>query len=240
MTRPVNPASLLAHEAICDTCHGEKRVLGHRIKAGRGIEDGEEVLDILARHPSTARFIATKLVRRFVADDPPRPLVDRVAKTFLRTDGDLREVVKTILTSPEFYAPAAYRAKVKTPFEFVASALRATDASITNVRSLVGTIAAMGEPLYQCQPPTGYGDRAELWMSAGTLFARLNFAHALATNGIGAAKVDVGGADSSLRFAASVLVGDVSSQTRDAVESAKVSAAARTGLLLGSPEFQRR
>ena len=220
--------------------HGEKRVLGHTIKAGRGIEDGEEVLDILAKHPSTARFIATKLARRFVADDPPRPLVDRAAKTFLRTNGDLREVMRTILTSPEFYAAAAYRAKVKTPFEFVASALRATNASLTNVRSLVGTIAAMGEPLYQCQPPTGYGDRAELWMNAGTLFTRLNFAHALATNGIAAAKVDVGSPNSSHRFASSVLADDVSSQTRAAVESARVSAAARTGLLLGSPEFQRR
>src|SRR5260370_19394381 len=83
--------------------HGEKSVLGHKIKAGRGSEDGEEVLDILARHPSTAHFIATKLVRRFVSDDPPKSLVDRVAKTFLKTDGDLREVMRTILTSPEFY-----------------------------------------------------------------------------------------------------------------------------------------
>jgi uncharacterized protein (DUF1800 family) len=98
----------------------------------------------------------------------------------------------------------------------------------------------MGEPLYQCQPPTGYGDRAELWVNAGTLFTRLNFAHALATNAIAAAKVDVGSPDSPHRFAASVLADDVSAQTRAAVESARISAAARTGLLLGSPEFQRR
>src|SRR5260370_2986449 len=115
--------------------HGEKRVLGHKIKAGRGIEDGEEVLDILAKHRSTAHFIATKLVRRFVSDDPPKALVDRAARTYQRTDGDLREVMRTILTAPEFYAPAAYPANAKTPFQFVASALRATNADITNVRS---------------------------------------------------------------------------------------------------------
>jgi uncharacterized protein (DUF1800 family) len=220
--------------------HGEKRVLGHKIKAGRGIEDGEEVLDILARHPSTAHFIATKLVRRFVSDDPPKSLVDRVAKTFLKTDGDLREVMRTILTSPEFYAPAAYRAKVKTPFEYVASALRATNANITNVRSFVGTIAAMGEPLYQCQPPTGYGDRQDAWVNTGALFSRLNFAHNLATSGNNAAKVDLASPDSPTRFVMFALADDVSAETRAAAVSTKMSPAIRTGLLLGSPEFQHR
>jgi uncharacterized protein (DUF1800 family) len=210
---------------------GEKRVLGHKIKAGRGIEDGEDVLDILARHPATARFIATKLVRRFVSDDPPKALVDRAAQTYRHTDGDLREVVRTILTSPEFLAPAAFRAKVKSPFEFVASALRATNATITNVRSFVGTIAAMGEPLYQCQPPTGYADRAAAWVNTGALISRLNFALGLAANGAGAAKVDV---------AALTLPDDLSDATRTAIESSSLPAARRAGLFLGSPEFQRR
>ncbi len=116
---------------------GVKHVLGHTIKAGRGVEDGEEVLDILAKHPSTARFIATKLVRRFVADDPPPALVERAAKTFRKTSGDLREVMRTILTSREFADAAAFRAKTKSPFEFVASVLRATNAlrSPTRARS---------------------------------------------------------------------------------------------------------
>ena len=221
--------------------HGEKRVLGHRIKAGRGIEDGEEVLDILARQPATARFIATKLVRRFVSDDPPVSLVNRAAKTFERTNGDLRETMRTILTSPELYAPAAYRAKVKSPFEFVASALRATSASVTNVRSFVGTIATMGEPLYQCQPPTGYGDRATLWINTGTLVSRLNFALGLAANGLNAAKIDVPGTTDDARLLrVDLLADDVSPQTREVLDSAKATAAVRVGLLLGSPEFQRR
>jgi uncharacterized protein (DUF1800 family) len=189
---------------------GAKRVLGHAIKAGRGIEDGEEVLDLVARHPSTARFVATKLARRFVADDPPRALVERTARTFIRTQGDLREVMRTILTSQEFMSAAAQRAKVKTPFEFVASALRATDATVTNPRLFVGVISGMGEPLYQCQPPTGYADRAGAWVTTATLVSRINFAVGLASNGLNAAKLDNHGDPRAL------------------------------GLFLGSPEFQRR
>jgi uncharacterized protein (DUF1800 family) len=220
---------------------GAKRVLGHTIKAGGGIEDGEHVLDLLARHPATARFIATKLVRRFVSDDPPPALVTRAAKTFLRTDGDLREVMRTILTAPEFYAPAAYHAKVKSPLEFVASALRATRASVTNVRSFAGTLGAMGEPLYQCQPPTGYSDRAAFWMNTGALIGRLNFAQSLAANGANASKLDVPRAGDDLGpWADAVLAGDLSPETRAALQSPGVSVAVRTGLLLGSPEFQRR
>jgi uncharacterized protein (DUF1800 family) len=221
--------------------HGEKHVLGHTIKAGGGIEDGERVLDILARHPSTARFIATKLARHFVADTPPVRLVDRAAKTFRRTEGDLREVMRTIVTSPEFYAAPAYRAKVKTPFEYVASALRAAGASITKAGSFVGTISAIGEPLYQCQPPTGYGDRAETWINTGTLMARLNFAQSLAANGLNAATLQLPRTDVDLdRLVASVLSDDVSPQTRQAIHLSRAPINARAGLLLGSPEFQRR
>jgi uncharacterized protein (DUF1800 family) len=221
--------------------HGVKRVLGHTIKAGRGIADGEQVLDLLARHPATAHFIATKLARHFVGDDPPPALVDRAAKVFSRTDGDLREVMRTILTSREFHEEAAFRAKVKTPFEYVASVLRATNASITNARSFVNTIAAMGEPLYQCQPPTGYSDRASAWMNTGTLLSRLNFALGLAANGMNAAKVDVAATDDALnRLATSMLADEVSPTTRNAIGPSKAPFAVRTGLLLGSPEFQRR
>jgi uncharacterized protein (DUF1800 family) len=220
---------------------GAKRVLGHTIKAGRGVEDGEAVLDLLARHPSTAHFLATKLVRRFVADDPPRALVKRAARTYRRTDGDLREVVRTILTAPEFFSAAAYRAKVKTPFEFVASALRATDATVINPRPFAATIGAMGEPLYQCQPPTGYGDRAALWTNSSALVSRINFAVALAANGVNAAKLGVrGDAETVKQLAHAVLAGDVPPETRTALESAAIAPNRRLGLLLGSPEFQRR
>jgi uncharacterized protein (DUF1800 family) len=216
---------------------GEKRVLGHRIKAGRGIEDGEEVLDLLARHPSTARFIATKLVRRFVADDPPQALVDRAARAFRRSDGDLRVVMRVILASTEFYD--AYRLKVKTPFEYVASALRATNASIVDARRLNGVIGGMGEPLYQCQPPTGYGDAAHLWINSGTLVSRLNFAQGLATSGLnGAARLDAAGDAAGLT--ASLLAGDFSERTRDVINAQGLQAPSRLALFLGAPEFQRR
>ena len=156
-------------------------MLGHRIKAGGGEHDGEEVLDILATHPSTARFISTKLARRFVSDTPPPALVDRAANTFRDTDGDLREVMTTILTSPEFLSPDAYRAKVKTPFEFVVSALRATGADVNDARPLVRALQQLGMPLYQCQPPTGYKDTADAWVNTGALVNRMNFALALAS-----------------------------------------------------------
>ena len=162
---------------------GRKTVLGHVIKAG-GQRDGEEVLDILARHPSTARFIATKLVRRFVSDTPPASLVDRVAARFRDTDGDLREVVRAILTSPEFFSAEVYHAKVKTPFEFVVSAARATDADIRDARPLVRQLTELGMPLYQCQPPTGYKDSADAWVNTGALVGRMNFGIALTSNKI--------------------------------------------------------
>jgi uncharacterized protein (DUF1800 family) len=163
---------------------GEKLVLGHVIRRGGGERDGEEVLDLLARHPSTARFIATKLARRFVSDTPPPALVDRVATRFLETDGDIREVVRTILTSPEFFSADAYRAKVKTPFEFVVSAARATGADVRDARPLARQVEELGMPLYKCQPPTGYKDTADAWVNTGALVGRMNFGLALAANKI--------------------------------------------------------
>jgi len=158
---------------------GQKIVLGHVIAAGGDQSDGERVLDLLASHPSTARFIATKLVRRFVSDTPPPALVDRAAARFLATTGDLREVMHTILTSKEFRAPDAYAAKVKSPFEFVVSAVRALGAEVDDATPLVGRLRQLGMPLYQCQPPTGYKDTADAWINTGALVARMNFAVAL-------------------------------------------------------------
>ncbi len=223
---------------------GEKVVLGHKIKAGGGQHDGEEVLDILASHPSTAHFIATKLVRRFVADEPPAALVDRAAERFRETKGDIREVVRTIVTSREFFAPEAYRAKVKTPFEFVASALRATSADSVNAMPLVQTLRELGMPPYQCQPPTGYSDRAEAWVNTGALLNRMNFAVAFTegrTRGVRAPTIAHEGAIDGVRdeIVEQVLAGDLSSSTRATVAKASRPAQA-VALLLGSPEFQRR
>ena len=161
-----------------------KTVLGHTIKSGGGENDIEQVLDILAAHPSTARYIATKLAVRFVSDTPPAALVDRAAARFTATAGDLREVVRTIITSPEFFAPDAYRIKVKTPLDFVASALRATGAEVRSAVPLARELRDMGMPLYFCQPPTGYDDTAATWVSAGALVSRMNFAVSLAKNEI--------------------------------------------------------
>ncbi len=163
---------------------GQKVVLGHVIKPGGGERDGEVVLDILARYPSTARFIATKLARRFVSDTPPQALVDRLAARFRETDGDLREVMRTLLTSPEFLSPDVYRQKIKTPFEFIVSAVRATDAEVHDARPLAQQVAALGMPLYQCQPPTGYKDTADAWVNTGALVGRMNFGLALSSNKI--------------------------------------------------------
>ncbi|HUQ89577.1 MAG TPA: DUF1800 domain-containing protein [Vicinamibacterales bacterium] len=167
---------------------GDKVVLGQKVKAG-GLDEGERVLDIVAAHPATARHIATKLAMRFVSDNPPAALVDRAAATFTATRGDLREVLRVILASPEFGATDSYRAKVKTPLEFIASALRATGADVRNAVPLARTLRDMGMPLYFCQPPTGYDETSTTWVSAGALVARMNFAIDLSKNAVRGVRV---------------------------------------------------
>jgi uncharacterized protein (DUF1800 family) len=159
---------------------GPKTVLGRALPAGRGIEDGEEVLDILARDPRTARFIARKLAVRFVSDEPPAELVERATRVFLRTDGDLREVVRTIVTSPEFFGRAAYRSKVKSPFELVASALRAVGAGPDTSMRSAQIVAFLGQPIYGHQAPNGWPETGESWMNTGAILNRINFGLALA------------------------------------------------------------
>jgi uncharacterized protein (DUF1800 family) len=141
--------------------------------------DGERVLDILASHPSTAHHISFKLAQRFVSDAPPPALVDRAARSFQTSGGDLREVVRIIITSPEFFDQAVRLVKVKTPFEFVTSAVRAAGAEVRNGQALVRALADMGMPSYQCQPPTGYDETSDAWVSSGALVTRINFAVAL-------------------------------------------------------------
>ncbi len=154
---------------------GTKTLLGVTFGPSGEIE-GERALDLLANHPSTAKHIAFKLAQRFVADEPPTALVDRAAKTFRDTKGDLRAVTRTILTSREFLGSEYRRAKVKTPLEFVASAVRATDATLVNAQPLVTALQNLGMPLYGAQPPTGYAMTADAWVNTGALLARMNFA----------------------------------------------------------------
>jgi uncharacterized protein (DUF1800 family) len=224
--RPRRDAKFVFRAWMHDT--GEKVVLGHMIPAGGGIKDGETVIDILAHHPSTARFISTKLVRRFVSDNPPPALVDRIVTVYTKTDGDIREMLRTIFTAAEFYAPEAYRAKIKSPFELAASAIRALDGETDGSPRMAQFVAKMGQALYRYQSPTGYPDRAEQWVNTGALLERLNFALALSANGIPGTVIDpartTGGIDPAqperlMARAIDVLLhGDVSAQTRAVLE----------------------
>jgi uncharacterized protein (DUF1800 family) len=227
--RPQQGGGFLFRPAAHD--RGAKRVLGHVIPAGGGETDGLRVIDILVRHDATARFVSTKLARRFVSDEPPPALLARAADTFRRTDGDIRAVLTTIFTSPEFWSAEAYRAKIKTPLELVASAMRALDGRIVpggfemdGGIALAREVGRLGEPLYEAQPPTGYPDRAEAWVNTGALLARMNFALGLAHNRVRGARVDVagflGGADRSQptqvldRLLTVVLHGEATARTR--------------------------
>ena len=217
---------------------GEKTVLGTRIEAGRGIEDGLKVIDLLARHPATARFIATKLVRRVVADDPPAALVDRVADSFRRTDGDIPSLIRTIVEAPEFYAPEAYRAKVKKPLEFVAGALRLTQAETRVTPQILRYLGRMGEPLHLAQPPTGYPDVGAAWISPDTLLTRINFASELIANRLEGARVDTAALGDFRTFIRLIAPDSLSAATRAALAESEGPEA--LALLLAAPEFQRR
>ena len=170
---------------------GDKVVLGQTIPEN-GVNEGLQVLDMLAHHPNTAKFIARKLAMRFVADDPPPALVDRLAQKFLSTDGDIREVLRTLFKSPEFWSAKAYRAKVKTPFEFVVSSLRATGTDLNNPGPLLGILNKMGMPLYEDVPPTGYSMTASTWMNSEALIDRMNYALALSNGQVGGTNFDAG------------------------------------------------
>jgi uncharacterized protein (DUF1800 family) len=262
---------------------GTKYVLGKKIKQ-HGEKEGMEVLRLLARHPSTARFISTKLAMRFVSDDPPPALVDRMAQTFLKKDGDIREVLKTMFHSPEFWSEDVYRVKMKTPLEFVVSAVRATGAEVSDALPLARQLNTLGMPLYGMQPPTGYSMKSDAWVNSSALLGRMNFSVALLAGRIKGTAVDgdrLGsppGAGSVVSTSAplpapdpqralawletSLLNGEVSKQTHEAIVSQieapnappsgkpvnannrKQPPATTTGtiagLLLGSPEFQRK
>jgi len=178
-----------AHDAA------EKTVLGHRLAAGRGVEDGLEVLDLLAAHPSTARHLATKLAVRFVSDQPPASLVDRLAARYLETGGDLGQVIRSLAWSPEFWSADARAAKIKSPFEVAVSALRALDADLREPRAAVEWVSRMGQPLYAYQAPTGYPDQAAAWVNTGALLSRMNFGLQLATGRVAGVRFDLAALD---------------------------------------------
>jgi uncharacterized protein (DUF1800 family) len=190
---------------------GDKLVLDHKISNG-GMQDGLKVIEILARHPSTARFISTKLVRRFVSDNPPQSLIDKVAATYTKTDGDIREMLRTLFFSDEFMSPETYGDKMKTPLEYVVSSIRALDGDTAGDQQIARAMQQMGQPLYQYIAPTGFPDRTDQWMSDGALVARLNFAVSLTAGRLQDTRVSLNG-------------------FKDAQAAA---------LFIGSPDFQKR
>jgi len=226
--------------------YGEKIVLGHKIAAGGGEQDGLQAIDILAHHPATAKFISRELAQRFVADNPPQPLVDRMARTFAKTDGDLRAVLEIMFTSPEFFSEGAWQAKVKSPFEMVVSAVRAFGAEVSDAFTLVQKIADLGEPLYNKLEPNGYPNTADMWLSTVGVMGRMNFSTALASGLVPGVEIDpsrLAGKNASA-IARDLLGRDASPQTQAALEKG-LEGKDKTppfiaSLVLSSPDFQRR
>jgi uncharacterized protein (DUF1800 family) len=208
---------------------GPKTILGKQFPAGHGQDEGERVLDLIASSPATAHFITTKLARYFVSDDPPPALVDRCANTFSKTGGDIRETVRCVITSPEFFSRAAYRAKVKTPFQVVASALRAVNALPDTTPRTAQLVARLGEPIFGRQTPDGWPDRGDAWMNTGAILNRINFGLSLAAGQLPGARLTNWPQFDSLRtlpraqqvdgVVKAMLGGQVSAETRDVLMS---------------------
>jgi len=216
---------------------GEKIVLGQKIAAGGGIADVEKVLDLLAKSSATAKFISTKLARRFLGDNPPDAVINQAAQTFLKTDGSIRETVRTIITSPAFLSPAMYQTKIKSPFEFVAASLRITGADTDANRPVLDWIGKMGAPIFGHITPEGIPEKSDEWLSSGSLLVRFNFANALAENKIKGTTIDtknfLGDADLSNpeavadRLMQTVLQSDVTARSKTALDKIAADAAGK-------------
>jgi uncharacterized protein (DUF1800 family) len=244
---------------------GKKVVMGRTFNYG-GEKDGEEALKMLANHPNTATFISTELARHFVSDNPPPALIQRMSAEYSATQGDIRSVLKTMIYSPEFWSKETYRAKVKTPYELVASTARALNAEVTITLPTAQWVGRMGEPLFLCQPPNGYSDKAETWVNTGALLNRLNFALSFAGDKVAGATVDlksmlgeaaVRDPNAALSQAIDAFLADqIAEQTRATLTARlndpqilqaslddpvkQVNEGLIAGLVLGAPEFQRR
>jgi uncharacterized protein (DUF1800 family) len=261
ISTPRKGSTFFFNERVHDK--GQKIVLGHVIPAGGGMDDGLKVLNILARSPQTAHHLSLQLAERFVADDPPPSLVNRMAETYMRNDGDIREVLRTMILSPEFFSQGAYRAKVKSPFEMIVSSVRAANASVDSPLVLSRQIAQLGEPLYRKIEPTGYSSANAEWVSSASLLTRMNFALALANNRVPGVHVDERlweqlAQSDPLNVARSLLIANPDAQTTAAIQKAigsedvrdQIAQSARlrrpllpslvAGLVMGSPAFQRR
>ena len=236
---------------------GAKRVFGFEVAAGGGKEEGDRLLDYLSVHPATARFISWRLAQRFVADDPPARVVDRMAGTFLSTGGDLTAVLRTMVGTAEFWAEAFGGGKIRTPFEYVVAAIRAVEGQVVNARGIAAQLNNMGMGLYASVPPTGYSNRGSEWLNPSSHLSRMNFGLDLAAGGIAGVTVDsrsvisrLGGSPEDPRSAAATLGDDLfaRSLSRETLDAAgrvapggSLSVAARVvGLVLASPEMQVR
>jgi uncharacterized protein (DUF1800 family) len=244
---------------------GKKVVMGHTFNYG-GEKDGEEALKMLAADPHTAKFISMEIARHFVSDTPPSALLDRMTKEYQSSGGDIRSVMRTMIYSPEFWSKQTYRSKVKTPFELVSSTARALNADVAISLPLAQWVGRMAEPLFLCQPPTGYSDKAETWVNTGALLNRLNFALTFSTGRLAGTNVNLttmygqdASKDPEMALARSLdlfLGGQVEAPTRQTLESRlndpqvlqaslddpvkQVNEGLLSGLVLGTPEFQRR
>ena len=260
--KPREEASFLFRKRRHDD--GAKTILGQAFAAGGGEHDGEAVLDLVANHPATARFIARKLCTKFVSDAPPTALVDRIADVFTKSGGDLTATYEALFFSPEFWSGAADGAKTKTPLEVAASAARAVGATVTVDTDLPRWVARMGEPLYRAQPPTGYKETADAWVSTGALVARIDFGLALAAGRVKGVSFDrekVFGATVPedpvalvVRLGSIVVPRPLAPSTWDTIasqlrvsnhglayqEPSPTQLPQALGLLLGSPEFQKQ
>jgi len=234
--QPRGEGSFYFEPRIHDT--GEKIVLGNRIPPGGGMEDGLRIIELLAQHPSTARFVSLKLARRFIVDDPPTSLVNKAAEAFTKSAGDIPTVLRALIDSPEFYSPDTYQAKVKKPLEFVASALRSTGAEVQLSHQLLRYLGRMGEPLFLAQPPTGHPDVAASWTSPDMLLTRMNFATDLIANRIPGSRIKLEALGDKDALARLIAPDSLSTATRSALAETEGSQA--IALLMAAPEFQRR
>jgi uncharacterized protein (DUF1800 family) len=244
---------------------GEKVVLGHVFPAGGGYEEGVDLLDMLAHHPSTAKFVCHKIAVRFVSDDPPAALVDKMTRTFLEKSGDIRQVLITMVSAPEFWSAEALREKTKSPFELAIGAVRSLHATIDQPMPLYNWVSRMGEKKYYYQAPTGFPDKGAYWINTGSLLSRMNFGLALAAGRIPGVRVDLlalnNGHEPESAEAALVVYGHLILPERDLEATVKRltpmlnDAAVETitgdsnsdpmlaevvGIIIGSPEYQRR